>query len=296
MPAPLVETEGLGKAYGPRWALRDAAFQVREGEVFGLLGPNGAGKSTLIRLLMGFLRPTAGAARILGHDCLRDRLATHRHVAYLPGEVRLFRRFTGRQMLDFLAKIHPAGRLERSLRLIERFGLDISRSISQYSTGMRQQLALAATFALDTPLIILDEPTSNLDPTMRRLVQRMLREARDEGRSVVLSSHVMAEIEHVADRAVILRGGEIVHEQVLAELRWQHRITARLHGPLPAPPTELADQLTLTVSDEEDLMVKTSGELSPFLGWLATLPIAEARVTPIGLQSVYDRFHIEEMD
>ena len=159
------------------------------------------------------------------------------------------------------------------------------------STGMRQKLALAATLAADTPLIILDEPTSNLDPTIRGTVLDLVQQARSAGRTVMFSSHVLSEVEEVCDRVVILRSGKLVHTQTMSELRRQHRIRARLTGALPAPPPQFANQLAIQANGDGEVMIETPGELSPLLGWLATLQLKEVNIEPIGLRAVYDRYH-----
>ena len=189
-------------------ALDDFSFGVRAGEVVGLLGPNGAGKTTLLRLLMGYLRPTSGTAAIDGLDCYRQSFEVHRRVSYLPGEARLFRTMRGRDVIDFFTAVRRDGSRARAVALAgDRFGLDLSRPVSTMSTGMRQKLALAVTLAVDTPLVILDEPTSNLDPTVRADVAALVVEAKQAGRTVIFSSHVISEVEQVCDRAVILRQG-----------------------------------------------------------------------------------------
>lgn len=290
----LVETHALTKRYGQLAALRECTLHVQTGEVFGLLGPNGSGKTTLIRLLLGFLRPTAGSAQIDGLDCYHQSVAAHLRVAYLPGEARLFRQMRGQEVLRFFADIRPGGDLSAALQIADRLELDLTRQVSYYSTGMRQKLALAATLSLDTPLLILDEPTANLDPTVRGEVLNMVLEAKAAGRTVIFSSHVLSEIEHCCDRVVILRRGELVHTQVMSELRRQHRIFAQLTGDLIPLPPHLAGELRVETNGHGDLRIETPGELSPLLGWLAELPLTEVKIEPIGLRALYDRYHQSE--
>ena len=290
MKSPIVETHHLTKRYATVIALDDCNLQLERGEVFGLLGPNGSGKTTLLRLLMGFLRPTAGHARIDGLDCYHQSVEVHRRVAYLPGDVRLFANLRGSDVLRFFSRLRRGTDLQREFELAQRLGLEISRPVSKMSTGMRQKLALAAVMAVDSPLVILDEPTSNLDPNVRGVVLALVREAREAGRSVIFSSHVLDEVEASCDRVGILREGRLVHVQTLAELRRQHRIHARLTAALPPAPHELAAGLRISATNG-DVTIETPGELSPLLGWLATLPLAEVRIEPVGLRAVYDRFH-----
>jgi ABC-2 type transport system ATP-binding protein len=242
-------------------------------------------------LLLGFLRPTSGHATVAGLDCHKDSVAVHRLLAYLPGDARLFRRLSGRDTLKFFAEVRPGGDLVRSLAIAERLELDTRRRVASMSTGMRQKVALAATMAADVPLVILDEPTSNLDPTMRSVVSKLVREAQQVGRTVIFSSHVMSEVEEVCDRVVIVRRGELVHTQVMKELRARHLIRAQLRGDLPAPPAEFRDQLTILPSADGDLTIETPGSLAPLLGWLATLPLEDLQIERAGLQRIYDQYH-----
>jgi ABC-2 type transport system ATP-binding protein len=288
-----VETNELTKRYGDVTALYECSLQVRRGEVFGLLGPNGAGKTTLLRMLLGFLHPTSGTARIDGFDCCRASLDVRQRVSYLPGEVRLFRQMRGRDVLKFFARVRSAGNLKRAIALAEQLDLNLSRRVSMMSTGMRQKLALAATLSADTPLIILDEPTSNLDPTVRGTVMKMVAKARRQGRTVMFSSHVLSEVEETCDRVVILRAGRLVHTQVMSELRRRHRIHALLRGRVPPVPADLDQALTIEQGEDGRVIIETPGELSPLLGWLSTLDLHEVRIEPVGLRAVYDRFHSE---
>jgi ABC-2 type transport system ATP-binding protein len=290
---PIVVTQSLTKIYGPLRALDDCTLSVAPGEVFGLLGPNGAGKTTLIRLLLGFLQPDSGTATIAGFDCHWQSVAVRKNVAYLPAEAALFPQMRGRDVLRFFAEIRGDS-TQRSLQIAERLELDLSRKVSYMSTGMKQKLALAATMGAEVPLYILDEPTANLDPSVRSTVLALVAEARARGATVMFSSHVLAEVEEVCDRVVILRSGRLVHTQVLSELRSQHRILAWLNGPLPALPRNLSEA-DCSVTQEGDLAtIETAGELAPLLGWLAQLPLRDIRIEPVGLRAVYDRFHRPE--
>lgn len=292
----LVVTNGLTKRYGALTALADCSLEVAPGEVFGLLGPNGSGKTTLLRLLLGFLRPTAGQATIDGHDCYAQSVAVHRRVAYLPGEARLPRRLRGHTVLKYFCSLRPDGNFARAVEIAQRLGLDLSRQVARCSTGMRQMLALCIAMSADVPLVVLDEPTSSLDPTIRAEVAGLVREARTAGRTVIFSSHVLSEVEEVCDRVTILRQGRVVHEQTLAELTRQHRIRARLTAPIGPPPENVASHVGQFSSADGRLEIVAPGELAPLLGWLSTLPINEVQIEPLGLRTVYDRFHREAVD
>jgi ABC-2 type transport system ATP-binding protein len=259
--------------------------------VFGLLGPNGAGKTTFLRLLLGFIRPTSGTARVAGHDCVRESLAVRAATAYLPGEARLFRRMSGHAVLDFFAGLRRDCHRDEATRIARRLDLDCSRQVARMSTGMRQKLALAVVMATDTTLVILDEPTANLDPTARAVVLDLVREARSAGRTVMFSSHVLSEVEATCDRVAILRAGKVVHEQSIEHLRRHHRITARLEGEMGGVPEALRPHVTVTHDTTGNVVLETADSLRPLLGWLSTLPLGEVRVDPVGLDGVYDRFH-----
>ncbi|MEI8154846.1 MAG: ATP-binding cassette domain-containing protein [Hyphomicrobiales bacterium] len=174
----LVHTDNLTKRYGSFTALDGCSLSVAEGHIFGLLGPNGAGKTTLLRLLLGYIRPTSGAATVAGFDCVSQSLEVRARTAYLPGEARLFRRMDGHRVLDFFASLRPGSRRDVAAAVARRLDLDCSRQVARMSTGMRQKLALAVVLAMETPLVILDEPTANLDPTARAEVLDLVLEAR----------------------------------------------------------------------------------------------------------------------
>ena len=290
MPNPIVKTQALTKRFGGFTALDDCSLEIQTGEVFGLLGPNGAGKSTLIRLVMGYLSPTSGTVTVAGLDSCRDRVDVHRHVAYLPGDARLFKTMRGRGVLRLFSQFREDMDLSKALAVADRLELNLSRWVAFMSTGMRQKLALAVTLASDVPLLILDEPTANLDPTVRGEVIRMVAELKATGKTVVFSSHVLSEIEEVCDRVAILRAGKLVHQESLAQLKRQHRIRANLAGDLPPLPEHLQTNVSVT-RDGDAIQIETPGELSPVMKWLSDAPLRDVYVQPIGLRSVYDRFH-----
>jgi ABC-2 type transport system ATP-binding protein len=291
----LVVTDRLTKRYGAFTALDGCSLEVARGEVFGLLGPNGAGKTTLVRLIMGYLRPTSGTARVAGFDSVADSLALRGEVAYLPGEARLFRRMSGHETLDFFARLRPSCSRADAAAVADRLGLDLGRQVARMSTGMRQKLALAAVLATEAAVVILDEPTANLDPTARAEVLDLVREANAAGRTVIFSSHVLSEVEAICGRVAIMRAGRLVHEQSIRDVRRGHVIRARLAGRFDGVPESLAGHVRVVAdtaaAGEERLVLEAAESLAPLLGWLATLPLAEVEVEPIGLAAVYDRFH-----
>ena len=300
----LVKTIDLTKRFGDFLALDRVSLEIPEGEVLGLIGPNGAGKSTFVRTLMGFLYPTSGEATIGGLDCLADRTDVHRLVSYLPGDARMYglmrAKHALRQQLSFRhwsSREEELAGFERGLKVAERLDLDLSRWVGLMSTGMRQKLALAVTLAADVPMLILDEPTANLDPSVQAEVLAMVNEAKAAGKTVIFSSHVLSEIEAICDRVAVMRAGKLVHVQPMAEFNRRHRIQGRLTagagGELPTVPAALKELLTIK-RDGDQLQVDVTGELADALDWLAAISLELVSVRPIGLQSVYERFHFAE--
>jgi ABC-2 type transport system ATP-binding protein len=289
--AVLVQTEALTKRYGTRTALREVSLQVPRGEVLGLLGPNGAGKTTLLRVLTGYLRPSSGRASIDRLDCYRQSLEVRRRLAYLPGDARLFRRLTGNQTIDLLSRLRRPQPASRARQLASRLDLDLSRRVGQMSTGMRQQLALVITLAPEVPLVILDEPTANLDPSVRREVLRMVREAGDAGRTVLFSSHVLAEVEEACDRVAVMGSGQLAETVHMDDVRNQHVIRTRLDGPLGPIPAGLQERIKIGRAHADEAVLYTEGNLAPLLGWLASQPIRELHVEPTGLSRLYEKHH-----
>jgi ABC-2 type transport system ATP-binding protein len=290
----IVQIEKLTKRYGDFIALDDCRLAVRRGEVFGLLGPNGAGKTTLIRLMLGFLQPTSGRCLVDGFDPHVDGVGLRERVAYLPGDARLPRHMRGGGVLKFFAEMHPAGDLERSLEVADRLELQTRRRVGFMSTGMRQKLALSVVLGLATPLLILDEPTANLDPTIRAAVLDLVLSARDQGRTVIFSSHVLSEIEDTCDRVAFLRHGKLAHELTMNDLFQRHRITARQPAELVHVPEQFKDSVTLdTVQQGRSghLQIDTAGDLAPLLAWVDSLNLQQIRIEPLGLRAVYDSVH-----
>lgn len=290
----IVTTENLSKYYGSFCALKDCNLNVESGEVFGLLGPNGAGKTTLLRTLLGFIKPTSGLAFIAGFDCHLESVRVRQSTSYLPGEARLFRRMKGLHVLDFFARLRTDCDRAKCSDIAERLQLDCRRQVSRMSTGMRQKLALSMVLAIDCPLIILDEPTANLDPSARSEVLGLVLEARSAGRTVIFSSHVLSEIETTCDRVVIMRHGQIAHEQSLATLRKRYRIYAQLNGPRCQIPESLSDTISVVKESASEIVLESTDSLTHVLDWLSNLQLSELKIEPVGLSAVYDRFHRED--
>ena len=290
----IVSSKNLSKSYGTFRALTDCNISVKSGEVFGLLGPNGAGKTTLLRTLLGFIKPTSGQACIAGFDCASQSVQVRQKTAYLPGEARLFRRMRGHHVLDFFSRLRADCDRKKCSAIAERLQLDGRRQVSRMSTGMRQKLALSMVLAIDCPLVILDEPTANLDPSARAEVLALVLEARNTGRTVIFSSHVLSEIESTCDRVVIMRAGHIAHEQSIATLRRRHRIYAQLAGPLTQIPESLADSISIIRESGSEAVLESADSLTRVLDWLSGLPLSELKIEPVGLSAVYDHYHRED--
>lgn len=231
---PAIRTEGLVKRFGSFAALDGLDLEVERGQVHGFLGPNGAGKSTTIRVLLGLLRATAGRAELLGGDPWRDVVELHRRLAYVPGDVVLWPGLSGGETIDLLGNLRGGLDQRRREHLIERFELDPTKRGRQYSKGNRQKVAIVAALASDAELLILDEPTSGLDPLMEAVFQDEVAQEKANGRTVLLSSHILTEVENLADRVSIIRRGRVVQDGTLDELRG--RALSHLSATLSRPP------------------------------------------------------------
>ena len=313
---PLVSVRSLTKRYGDFFALADCNLDVRQGSVFGLLGPNGAGKTTLIRSLLGFLKPTTGSATVCGYDPQVNGVMLRKQVAYLPGDARLPRHMRGVGVLRFFAEMHPAGNFERSQEIADRLELNQRRHVAFMSTGMRQKLALSVVLSLSTPLLILDEPTANLDPTIRAIVLDLVLEARKAGRTVIFSSHVLSEIEQTCDRVAFLRHGKLALELNMSDLQQRHRVwgsSPQQEIQLPTDAevnaglcgnsdraiviTRESEQSHCPVVGEPPLYgyrIDVAGDLAHWLPWLQQLSLRRMRIEPLGLRAVYDSVHFGE--
>jgi ABC-2 type transport system ATP-binding protein len=233
-----IRIQGLVKKFGSFAALDGLDLEVAAGEVHGFLGPNGAGKSTTIRVLLGLLRANGGSVELLGGDPWRDVVDLHRRLAYVPGDVVLWPGLSGGEAIDLLGNLR--GGLDRTRReeLVERFELDPTKRGRQYSKGNRQKVAIVAALAADVELLILDEPTSGLDPLMEAVFQDEIEQEKRQGRTILLSSHIMSEVEALADRVSIIRQGKIVQTGTLDDLRGQTRVT--VSATLTDPPADLS--------------------------------------------------------
>jgi ABC-2 type transport system ATP-binding protein len=279
--------EGLTKRYGSTLALDQLDLRVEPGEVYGYLGPNGAGKTTTIRLLLGLHRPSAGSASLFGLDAWGDPVAAHRHVAYVAGEPFLWPSLTSAETFEFLARVRGGADAAYRDTLIERFRVDPDKKVRALSKGNRQKVQLVAAFASRADLLILDEPTSGLDPLMEVAFRATVREAKERGQTVFLSSHILSEVEAVCDRVGILRGGRLVDEGTLQQLRHlsAHTVEVTFDGPTPQLPA--LPGVAVADAGESALRLEVTGELRPVLAALAALPVVALTSREPSLEEIF---------
>jgi ABC-2 type transport system ATP-binding protein len=277
-----LRTEGLTKDYGRgrHRALDGLDLEVRAGEVYGFLGPNGAGKTTTIRLLLDLLRPTAGRVEVLGRDPRRDGVEVRRRIGYLPGDLPLRGRDSAGDLLTFLGHLRGGVPAARVRALADRFELDLRRPVRELSKGNRQKVGIVQAFAHDPELLILDEPTSGLDPLQQQEFLRLVREARAAGRTVFMSSHVLGEVQEVADRAAVLRAGRLVAVEDVDTLRARAVHEVELHFDAPVPAAAFAD-----LPDVRDVSVDGATVRAVVEGRADALVKAAARFTVLTVRS-----------
>jgi len=267
-------TEALSKRFGSVRALSDLDLEVASGEVLGFLGPNGAGKTTTIRLLLGLIRPSAGRAEIFGFDSQHETVEAHRRIAYVAGEANLWPSLTGAETLHLLGRVQ--GRVDPSYRdeLVQRFDFDPSKKVRAYSKGNRQKLILIAALMSRADLLILDEPTSGLDPLMEQAFRRSIREAKERGQTVFLSSHILSEVEALCDRVGILRNGELVDLGTLAEMRHLAALSVEVTFDGPVPDLTAIPGVSAVQVDGAVVRCQVRGSVEPLLQGLASARVA----------------------
>ncbi|MEN2738864.1 ABC transporter ATP-binding protein [Microbacterium sp. X-17] len=291
----VIRTAGLVKRYGRTRALDGLDLTVESGQIHGFLGPNGAGKSTTIRVLLGLARATAGEATVLGGHPWRDAVRLHRRIAYVPGDVNVWPNLSGGETIDLLARLRGDGRDEgyrrERARLIEEFQFDPRKKGRAYSKGNRQKVALIAAFAVPADLYILDEPTSGLDPLMEVVFQRELARVRDAGGTVLLSSHILSEVEQLCDRVSIIRAGKVVESGTLAELRHLTRTEVSFAAADAASLGAIPDAHDLHVRDGRARFTIDSDRVAGALPALAQLGVEGLRVEPPSLEELFLRHY-----
>ncbi|MGY1618508.1 ATP-binding cassette domain-containing protein [Geodermatophilus sp. SYSU D00691] len=291
-----VEITGLTKSFGDVRALDGLDLTVEAGTVAGFLGPNGAGKSTTIRVLLGLLRADGGTVRLLGGDPWTDAVALHRRLAYVPGDVTLWPNLTGGEVIDLLLRLRGPADGRRRAELLERFELDPTKKARTYSKGNRQKVALVAALASDVELLVLDEPTSGLDPLMEAVFTECVGEARAAGRSVLLSSHILAEVEKLCDTVTIIRGGRTVESGTLTQLRHLTRntVTAVVRSD-PAPLAALPGVHDFAADGDRVTFLVDNDHLDTVTGALARLGLTSLVCAPPSLEQLFLQHYGDEL-
>lgn len=293
----VVETRGLTKRFGSVRALDGVDLSVEKGEVYGFIGPNGAGKSTTIRVLLGILKASGGTARIFGRDVWKDAVSIHRRVAYVPGDVNLWNSLTGGEVIDLFLRLRTGrigriGRIGRESRyrqeLIERFDFDPTRKCGTYSKGNRQKVALVAAFSADAELYILDEPTSGLDPLMELVFRSCVAEVKARGASVLLSSHILSEVEQLCDRISIIRQGRVVDSGTLAQMRHltRNKVTLEATSPLDGL-AQVPGVFDVTVTGSSVTFHLDNAQTPTLLAFLADKDVHHLSSTPPTLEELF---------
>jgi ABC-2 type transport system ATP-binding protein len=291
-----IAISGLVKTFGTTLALDGLELDVPTGEVHGFLGPNGSGKSTTIRVLLGLLRADAGEVRLLGGDPWRDAASLHRRLAYVPGDVNLWPSLTGGEVIDLLSRLRGGLNQKRRAELLERFDLDPTKKSRNYSKGNRQKVALVAALAADVELLLLDEPTSGLDPLMEAVFQDCILEVAAEGRTVLLSSHILAEVEALCGRVSIIRAGRTVQSGTLNELRHLTRTTVVVETKEPADRLgSLTGVANVATQDGRVTFDVDTDHLDEAMDYLADLRIRSLVSHPPTLEELFLRQYGEDI-
>ena len=261
----IIQTEKLSKYYGSHLGIAEVDLEIDEGEVFGFLGPNGAGKTTTIRTILDLIRPTSGRALVFGIESSVDPVGIHRRIGYIPGEFTLYDRLTGGQTLEYFANLRGGVDKAYQASLIERFDIDPKRRFREYSKGNKQKIGLVIALQHRPELLILDEPTSGLDPLVQQSFFALVHEAKAEGRTTFLSSHILSEVERTADRVAIIRDGRIVKVDSVEGLRdlAHHQVELRFSGPVPTSEFEGLPGVTDVRADDHVLHMRVSGPITP---------------------------------
>ena len=296
----VIRTSGLTKHYGRVHALDGLDLSVDEGQIHGFLGPNGAGKSTTIRVLLGLARKTGGEASVFGSDPWRDAVALHRRIAYVPGDVSVWPNLSGGESIDLLARLRGASRHDKlyaaeKARLMEAFQFDPRKKGRAYSKGNRQKVALVAAFATPAELYVLDEPTSGLDPLMDVMFRREILRVRAAGATVLLSSHIMSEVEQLCDRVSIIRAGRIVESGTLADLRHLTRTEVSFEGTDASVAAGLTGAHDISAEDGRVRFTVDSDAVAAMLPELGHRAVAGLRIAPPSLEELFLRHYGDEL-
>ncbi|MDN5437588.1 MAG: ABC transporter ATP-binding protein [Lactococcus lactis] len=288
----LVEVKGLQKNFGQFQALKDVSFEVNAGEVLGYIGPNGAGKSATIRILLGIIRATQGKVQIFGKDVWQDSIEIHKKIAYVPGDVYLWPNLSGGETIDLFLKLHGASNQEKRDQLIKKFDLNPKKKVRSYSKGNRQKIALIAALATEAELYIFDEPTSGLDPLMEAVFQEEVKALKAAGKAIILSSHILSEVEKLADRVAVIRKGEIVETGTLDDLRHLTRYQYKVETEQEAVGLkELSSVHDLQIKENEATFQADSDAIDEILKTLLLYGVKKLEATPPTLEDLFMRHY-----
>ncbi|MED4634336.1 ABC transporter ATP-binding protein [Peribacillus frigoritolerans] len=284
----VLKTTDLTKKFGKFTALNGVNIEVNKGEVFGFIGPNGAGKSTTIRVLLGILKATDGEAKIFGKDAWKDAVEIHKRIAYVPGDVNLWPNLTGGEVIDLFVELRGTNNKSRREELIKKFDFDPSKKCGTYSKGNRQKVALIAAFSSDADLYILDEPTSGLDPLMERVFQECVMNAKNEGKSILLSSHILSEVERLCDKVGIIRQGQIIETGTLDELRHLTRTSLLVETKQPIPALGNVNGVRDIVMKDQVLSFQVdTEELDNVMKYISQFGIVKLESAPPTLEDLF---------
>ena len=288
----VLRTSNLVKRFGKFTALDKVNIEVNKGEVYGFIGPNGSGKSTTIRVLLGILKATEGEAKVFGKDAWNHAVEIHKRIAYVPGDVNLWSNLTGGEVIDLFVKLRGSNNKSRREELIQKFDLDPTKKCKTYSKGNRQKVALVAAFSSDADVYILDEPTSGLDPLMERVFQECILEAKTAGKSVLLSSHILSEVEKLCDKIGIIRLGKIIETGTLSELRHLTRITLLIETKQHIPSLrEVKGVYDIEKQDQALSFQVDREELGSVLKYVSQYEVTKLESAPPKLEDLFMRHY-----
>jgi len=288
----ILRTTNVTKKFGKFTALDGVNLEVNSGEIYGFIGPNGAGKSTTIRILLGIIKATSGEANVFGKDVWSDAVEIHKRLAYVPGDVNLWPNLTGGEVIDLLVKLRGRGNKRRREELIEKFDFDPSKKCRTYSKGNRQKVALVAAFSTEADLYILDEPTSGLDPLMEKVFQDCVLDAKNEGKSVLLSSHILSEVERLCDKVGIIRQGKMIETGTLQELRHLTRTNLVVETKHPiAKLSEVKGVYGVEVKNQEISFQVDTEELNQLIQYISQFGIVKLESAPPTLEDLFMRHY-----
>ena len=291
---PIIVIDQLKKSYNNIQAVKGISMSVERGEIFGFLGPNGAGKTTTIRCILDVIRPSTGTIRVLGLDAQRDKLALHQHIGYLPGDVRLPGQMTGKQIINYFARLQ--GREPVLLNdLVARFDVELKRPLKGYSKGMRQKIGIVLAFMCDPQVLILDEPTSGLDPLLQKVFNEFLLEEQARGKTIFMSSHIMSDVEKICHRIAVIRQGELVAVEEVGTLREKagQRVTVEFGDPMTEEELARIPGVSMVKQTNRHYQFNMSGSMDPLIKALSRHEVIRLQAEEAPLEEVFLKFYEE---